>query len=160
MSWPTTIVNGLQTAIQANASFTTADVFEGRERKDSPMPDADGSQVFVDVMKVENDPQPDGLKFKKFTVELVVAFLEAGRGPIDDETIDVVVRTRADLDEALRTAVWTANPWQANKIHEDAYQLEYIDSDLEYVPEDREILDRGESIRRFKQRWLIYVNEN
>ena len=128
MSHISDILTGAKTALAANASFTTADIY----KRQPLLEDWDRTKInlWVWADKPQENEQPFALDFRVYPINVALKFVAYGRGNVPSATDDVMVNKGTYLD-AILTAVKTNNPWGSNPIA-TVYAVDLAETDMEF----------------------------
>lgn len=150
------ILTGVQTAIEANATFTDAIVLMRKELKTDD--EFHLLKVFLDI----KNPSPLGGPFvsdlRTYPVEIVVRFTYEGR-TVDEDVEDPVNALKGTYSDALKTAMRTCQSFSTYPIA-NVFHLEWISEDLEYKEDGEQYEDMAARDFRIQQIWNLYTYES
>jgi len=158
MSRISDILTGVQTAIEANASFTTtlATVLRrGEIKQDTQYEDL---RIFVDVGNPEPATgTPYAADCRIYPVEVVIKFTNEERINDNSDDADAVNVLKGTYSDAMKTAMRTCNQWSTYPISH-VYFIIMKSENLNYK-EPEEIEDRSKRNFAIQQIWNFFTYE-
>ena len=157
MSRMSDISTGVKTAINANATLTTATIYEREELKQDTTDKT--LCVFIRVLDPEPTEAPYVCDIRKYPVEVVIKFVLDERTN-EEDTADAVNVLKGTYSDALKTAMRTCHPAASVPVViSNVLQVDWRSEDLSYK-ETEETTDLSKRDFRIQQIWDFTTYEN